>query len=140
MNCLACGASARRAAAKFCWTCGRELAADYFPGDSLRASYRQTSLVKSKREDAAPPKRVLVQKNAPTFAVTLAFAFAVYSLVPLLGIVFCLPAVALGALDLARRRAFPHKTRPAQAAIILGASLFVVQVFLWLAVGLIFVV
>src|SRR2546423_571895 len=38
--CPACGARARRAEASFCATCGRTLAEDYFPTDSLRASYR----------------------------------------------------------------------------------------------------
>jgi hypothetical protein len=38
--CGACGARARRAEARFCATCGGALGAEYFPLDSLRASYR----------------------------------------------------------------------------------------------------
>jgi hypothetical protein len=41
-ECGACGARARarRAEARFCATCGRALGGEYFPSDSLRASYR----------------------------------------------------------------------------------------------------
>ncbi len=39
-ECDACGAQARRAGARFCATCGRALGGEYFPADSLRASYR----------------------------------------------------------------------------------------------------
>ncbi|HYY94928.1 MAG TPA: hypothetical protein VE713_10445, partial [Pyrinomonadaceae bacterium] len=38
--CPACGARARRAGARYCSTCGQSLGDEYFPTDSLRASYR----------------------------------------------------------------------------------------------------
>ncbi|MCA1615728.1 MAG: hypothetical protein LC800_16830 [Acidobacteria bacterium] len=60
--CPACGASARRARARFCATCGRNLRArGYRPADGLRASYRwQTGpeLSRPGREAAGTPSGV----------------------------------------------------------------------------------
>ncbi|MCA1629566.1 MAG: hypothetical protein LC774_04195 [Acidobacteria bacterium] len=66
--CPACGAASRRAAAKFCATCGRSLEdPDYRPAERLRASYRwrrEEALGGARRDNAL----ATVYEHRPAFA------------------------------------------------------------------------
>ncbi len=63
--CPACGAQTRRSAAQYCATCGRRLdGEDYFPTDTLRASYHQ------QRRTPEPP-HVAFKPSAGTLAAAL---------------------------------------------------------------------
>ena len=149
--CPACGAGARRAGARFCATCGRELrgAAEYFPLDSLRASYhlqdrRGTGRVAvrvghlvahaSRGAGAAPPhpRAMPLDRNA-NGAAGVALAFVTYSLVPYLGILFCPGALVMGGVGLLRAQRAPHVggRRAAATSIVLGVVVFGAQLFLW---------
>lgn len=152
--CPACGATARRAAARFCATCGRRLADEsYFPTDALLASYHQqrqrpvlgegaakkvderTRAVFRKadaRGRTAARADMLFEKNLNNAAHTAA-AFVVYALVPYLGILFCPGALVMGGVGLLRARRAPHLggQRTSMTSIVLGLLLFVAHLLLW---------
>ena len=142
--CPACGALARRADARFCSTCGRELqAADYFPSDSLRASYhlqgrRASALISDRvKVSAAPhprphPRAMPLDRNA-NGAAGIALAFVTYSLVPYLGILFCPGALVMGGVGLLRARRTPQLggARASTVSIVLGVVILGAQLFLW---------
>lgn len=137
-KCPACGASARRDAARFCATCGRNLEEDYFPTDSLRASYRferRPTPNASRAESAsdrprvaaagagrrraarwsatatrtgARPQRDIMPSTNNNGASTTALAFATYALVPYVGILFCPGALLMGGIGLVRAYRAPH--------------------------------
>lgn len=66
-------------------------------------------------------------------AATTALAFAVYALVPYLGILFCPGAVILGGVGFMRVRRSPHLggRRASVISIALGFVILGAQVFLW---------
>ena len=141
-GCPACGAMARRAAARFCATCGRSLDESYLPADSLRASYSlqqqrlgrhgQQRAATRRQQRAAPVKAVAPAANS-NGASTTALAFVTYSLVPYLGILFCPGAIVLGGIGLLRSSRAPQRggRRASSASIILGLVILCVQIFLW---------
>jgi hypothetical protein len=140
-ECPACGASARRSAARFCATCGRTLDESYLPADALRSSYylqqqrpgkqsRQRTLTRDPhRAPAAPSTRAHNSNNASTTAL----AFVTYSLVPYLGILFCPGAIVMGGLGLLNWRRAPQRggRRASYAGVILGLLILCVQILLW---------
>lgn len=143
--CPACGATQRRAGARFCATCGRGLARGdegYFPSDTLRASYHlqhgraATQLRARVREAARPartdPREMPAGRNL-NGASTTALAFATYALVPYLGILFCPGALALGGVGYLRSRRAPHVggRRASVAAFALGLVILCAQLLLW---------
>ena len=142
--CPACSARARRAAARFCATCGRALReSDYLPTDTLRASYHHQYNHPPLMPGHAP-HRTCVLRPAPRPPVKrwrkpqdgttrLARAFITYALVPYLGILFCPGAVLLGGVGLLRACCTPrggHIGRPARC-VALGIGIFGAQLFLW---------
>lgn len=153
-SCPACGARQRRAGARFCATCGRGLvrrgrdgeddADDYFPSDTLRASYHlqhrgaATQLAGRLREQetarrtGARAEAMPIDRNL-NGASTTALAFATYALVPYLGILFCPGALALGGVGYLRSRRAPHLggRRASLVAFSLGLLLLCAQLFLW---------
>jgi hypothetical protein len=148
--CPACGACARRAQARFCATCGHSLEEDYFPTDSLRASYRFERRPKAyapKRPVLPPRERALMlsararvrreamPKRASSYnAVTAtARAFIAYALVPYLGILFCPGALLLGGVGLFHAGRAPHAgaRREAIVSIALGLLILCAQLALW---------
>jgi hypothetical protein len=110
--CPACGASQRRAAARFCATCGRE----------LRAA----------AASSPHPRAMPLDRNA-NGAATTALAFVTYSLVPYLGILFCPGALVMGGVGLLRAQRAPHLggRRAAATSIVLGVVVLGAQIFLW---------
>ena len=129
--CAACGASARRDEARFCAACGRALGEDYFPTDSLRASYSF-----ARRAAQAPPKRVtLMPEKRENGAATTGLAFVTYALVPYLGILFCPGALVMGGVGLWRARRVPHLggRRAAALSLLLGLAILCAQLLLWWA-------
>lgn len=63
----------------------------------------------------------------------VALAFVIYSLVPYLGILFCVPAIAMGGFGLARWRRSPlvGGRNASLIGILLGFLIFCGQLFLW---------
>jgi hypothetical protein len=66
-------------------------------------------------------------------AAAIARAFATYSLVPYLGILFCPGAVVMGSVGLARSYKFPQLggRTGSSASIVIGVVVFALQLFLW---------
>ena len=147
--CDACGAGARRAAARFCATCGHALGGGYFPTDALRASYRFERAPVSQRLAASRGSRAprgayargraaragrepMPRRNEGGAAAT-ATAFVVYSLVPYLGILFCPGALLFGGVGLVRAWRAPQSGRARAAALSLALALLVLcaQLLLW---------
>jgi hypothetical protein len=158
--CGACGARARRAGARFCATCGRALGAEYFPLDSLRASYRferprVTYKSEAPRRPEAPRKsgawragrRELgrrmtwpgwagggdMRRGVESEAASTALAFVTYGLVPYLGILFCPGALFFGGLGLVRALRASHRghARASAWGLALGLLVLCAQLFLW---------
>ncbi|HEV3468734.1 MAG TPA: hypothetical protein VG148_05395 [Pyrinomonadaceae bacterium] len=138
--CAACGAAARRAGARFCETCGRRLDEDYFPTESLRASYsferrpapgREREARTVARPAAVRARRMSVQ--AENRAAATGLAFVTYALVPYLGILFCPGALVMGGLGLWRASRSPHAAsrRAAALCVALGLVVLCVQLVLW---------
>jgi hypothetical protein len=145
--CAACGAAARREGARFCETCGRALDEEYFPTESLRASYsfergaaaagpnRRREGARARRPPAARPRpRVeFMPPKRENGAAATGMAFVTYALVPYLGILFCPGALLMGGLGLWRASRAPHAGGRRAAALSLGLGLAVlcVQLVLW---------
>jgi hypothetical protein len=152
--CPACGARVPREAARFCSTCGRDLVrgGDYFPSDTLRASYHTqpaseragvgagragVSAGRAHGRAHAAPRRPLPRTAARVHvadgASATARAFVTYSLVPYLGILFCPGALVAGSLCLVRARRAPQPGARRSSAVVLGLGVAVTgaQVFLW---------
>jgi hypothetical protein len=144
--CPACGAAARRAAARFCATCGRTLDESYLPADALRASYflQQQKLVRQVQSGRQPVRmQAREQRRAPAPPVsrttningasTTALAFVTYSLVPYLGILFCPGAIVMGGLGLLNWHRAPQRggRRASYASIVLGLVILCIQILLW---------
>ncbi|HEX8492903.1 MAG TPA: hypothetical protein VF658_08695 [Pyrinomonadaceae bacterium] len=146
-ECPACGASARRAAARFCATCGRTLDESYLPADALRASYylQQQRLGRQGQQSVGRPvgtamreqRRVIAPpvSSAPGVngASTTALAFVTYSLVPYLGILFCPGAIVMGGLGLLNWHRSPRRggRSASYASVILGLFILCIQILLW---------
>jgi len=147
--CPACGSQARRESARFCATCGRSLGEDYFPTDSLRASYRfeqrpaaalLPTMPREKQVERPRPGRMLVQPRRefmPTRNISgvtaTARAFVTYALVPYIGVIFCPGALLLGGVGLVRARRTPYTRdrRDAMMSIVLGLVVLCAQIALW---------
>ena len=146
--CDACGKRARRAAARFCATCGRELGGGYFPTDSLRASYRferapvvshSLEASRGRRGDyargrpAARAGRESMARGTENGAAATAMAFVTYALVPYLGILFCPGALVFGGVGLVRawRAPRPGHARAAAVSLALGLVVLCAQILLW---------
>lgn len=125
-GCPACGVAARRRDARFCRACGGVLKADYAPAESLRASYP----AHQRRAVFAPSARNAKNNNGPS---RVALAFVAYSLIPCLGILFCVPAVVMGGYGLARWRRAPlvGGRNASLISIVLGFVTLGGQIFLW---------
>jgi hypothetical protein len=136
-TCPACGATARRAEARFCSTCGRALEDGYLPADGLRSSYNleRRRLAGRKLRGAQPEFHMALKFSSAHGNATAhtALAFLTYSLVPYLGILFCPGAVVLGSIGLARSLRAPQRggRRASYASIALGLLVLCVQILLW---------
>jgi hypothetical protein len=143
-NCPACGASARRATARFCSACGRSLDESYLPADALRESYNlKHSRIASDHKGSsggglsAKPLKSSMKSILPATntngASTTALAFVTYALVPYLGILFCPGALLMGGVGLYRSYSAPERggRRASYFGIIFGLLIFIAQIFLW---------
>ena len=132
LECPACGAAARRNSAQFCRVCGKRLFEDYEPLDNLRASYNLQR--KRFQFEPRPVKKVetLFEVNENS-ASTTAWAFAVYAMVPYLGILFCPGAILMGGIGVfkAYRRPYLGGRKVSLTSILVGIIVSLVQVFLW---------
>ncbi|HEX8476501.1 MAG TPA: zinc ribbon domain-containing protein [Pyrinomonadaceae bacterium] len=143
--CPACGASARRAEARYCGVCGRRFDTnDYLPSDALRSSYHYqrkglpaTVLAASeagRQVRASRPKVGVMpfQKNNNS-ASTTALAFVTYALVPYLGILFCPGALLMGGIGFVVAHRAPERggRRASVLGIVFGLLILGVQIFLW---------
>ena len=150
LACSACGARARRSGARYCSTCGGALHnEEYFPVDSLRASYRFERPRGSYEVNAASrdARRRRVNRRAASKSLKVevmprrdyngasssALACVAYALVPYLGILFCPGALVFGGVGLLRSRRSPHACgrRDAALGIILGLLILCAQLVLW---------
>lgn len=144
--CPACGASARRASARFCHTCGRRFAVDltYVPTDALRASYHlqqspSALRVKHKPFQRLPRSRAAhANSRAPRASsgnplAALALASVAYALIPFLGILFCPGAITFGCWGVTRAGRLPNGDghRAALFSICAGMLILVAQLLLW---------
>lgn len=141
-GCPACGTMPRRASARFCATCGRDLEETYLPADTLRSSYymQQQRLVKQRSQNVVAPLpssrapiKPLAQVPADNGAATTALAFVTYSLVPYLGILFCPGAIVMGCVGLIKWQRAPYRggRRASYSSIIFGVVILCVQILLW---------
>lgn len=130
--CSACGTSAARNSAAYCRVCGKNLREDYEPLDNLRSSYNLQR--KHFKFEARPIEKTkaLFETNENS-ASTTAWAFAVYSLVPYLGILFCPGAIVMGGIGIftAHRQPYLGGRRISRNSILVGTIVFLIQVFLW---------
>ena len=145
--CAACGAAARRAGARFCETCGRRLDEDYFPTESLRASYsfergagaarpnrrREGSGARRPAAARARPRVEFMPVKRENGAATTGLAFVTYALVPYLGILFCPGALVMGGVGLWRAHRAPQLGggRASALSLLLGLVILCVQLLLW---------
>lgn len=130
--CSACGAKARRAAAKFCLVCGKLLREDYQPLDSLRASYRlqgKSFLTENTKKDEIVS---LFERNKNSVSET-AWACLVYSFVPYLGVLFIPLTFVVGSFGYVISRRQPQLGGRKLALVCVGLSFVVLaaQIFLW---------
>jgi len=143
LRCPACGASARRALARFCATCGRNLKDSFYaPADALLASYHQqhrrpamlfergATAEKTRVWRAFPAHMFRVEQNTSA-AIALIFVFS--SLVPYIGICFCPFAVLAGGYGLLEAKFFPQTggARVAAGCILYGLIIAGAQILLW---------
>lgn len=147
--CPACGSLARRESARFCATCGHSLGEDYFPTDSLRASYRferrpaaallptmprkkRVEEVRRTRTHARTMRDSMPPRNLSGVTAT-ARAFVTYALVPYIGIIFCPGALLLGVVGYLRASRTPNAggRRDAVVSVVLGLVVLCAQIALW---------
>lgn len=136
--CSACGALIERESSKFCRVCGKLLGEDYQPLDTLRASYKLQGRRINFDSQRAEKSKNLFEQNENSASST-AWAFAVYSLVPYLGIIFCPFAVIVGIFGMliARRRPYLGGNRVSTISVAVGIIVFAIQILLWLLLYLI---
>lgn len=125
--CPACGAMTE-AAGPSCELCGKLLKEGYFPLDNLRASYRRQIWQNEDRKEM----KNLFEENKNGASET-ARAFAIYSTVPYLGILFCPGAVVMGAVGILTSYRKPDLGggRSSMKSIAAGFLVFGFQIFLW---------
>ena len=126
--CPACGAALEREKTDSCRVCGKFLQEGYFPLDNLRASYKKQTWQNEDNKEMT----TLFEENKNTASET-ARAFAIYSTVPYLGILFCPGAVLLGWIGIfvARRDPEAGGGRTSALSIAGGFLVFGIQIFLW---------
>lgn len=132
LACPACGTAAQRTAAQFCRVCGKHLAEDYEPLDNLRSSYNlQRKHFQFESRPIEKAQNLFEVNENP--ASTTAWAFAVYSLVPYLGILFCPGAILMGSIGAfkAYRRPYLGGRKASLNSILVGTIVTFVQLFLW---------
>lgn len=130
--CSACGAEAKRGAARFCLVCGKFLREDYQPLDRIRASYRlqgkSFQFPESKKEEIVN----LFEVNKNPVSET-AWASFVYSMVPYLGILFIPFTLVFGGFGVAVSLRQPQIGGRNLSLVSIGLSFVVlaIQIFLW---------
>jgi hypothetical protein len=129
-RCPACGGENSRREAKFCADCGKLLAEDYVPLDTLRASYRlqrQTLEI----DHGMEIKTALFGSEISGVTQT-AWACVVYSMVPYLGIIFIPVAFAVSGVGFFSARTNVTRNRRL-TALCFGLSfvILLVQIGLW---------
>ncbi len=131
-NCPACGAAGDVGVSHECSVCGKLLAEDYQPLDSIRSSYglQRVALTASKTSGDAVELFATNDKNA---ASQIAWASFVYSLVPYLGVLFIPFTVLVSAAGIARARWEPSLGGGELAArsLLLSVPVLAVQLVLW---------
>lgn len=129
-DCSACGAKIEREFSRFCRVCGKLLAEEYQPLDTLRASYRLQG--RNLRPNSGETVVDLFARNQNSASETAA-ALVVYSLVPYLGILFCPGAFLMGGIGAfaARRTPRPGGGKTSIYSIVLSVLVFVIQILLW---------
>lgn len=135
--CPACGAESARESAQFCRVCGKILSEDYEPLDALRASYRLQGksfrFEKAQLEIASRGETLNLFEENKNSAADAARAFVVYSLVPYLGIFFCLGAFLTGGVGIfiSFRKPCLGGRKTAVYSIILSIIILTIQILLW---------
>jgi hypothetical protein len=126
--CPACGSSSGGEAKDWCPTCGKLLKEGYFPLDNLRASY--SGKIWQNKETLE--MKVLFEENKNTASET-ARAFAIFSLVPYLGILFCPGAVLMGGVGMLVSYRKPDLGGGRTSVISIAGGMLVCgfQIFLW---------
>lgn len=127
--CAGCGASSSLRVGG-CPVCGKSLAEDFYPLDSIRSSYNLQGRALQFPKSAFPEG--LFPRDGNAISDT-AWACTVYSMVPYLGILFVPAAILIGGFGyVAARRT--HDFRVARTALIaVGVSigLTVIQLVFW---------
>jgi hypothetical protein len=128
--CAACGTISVDAG-ESCKICGKLLKEGYFPLDNLRASYKKQPWQLPQNEEQKEMKN-LFEENKNTASET-ARAFAIYSTVPYLGILFCPGAVVMGGIGIlvSRRKPALGGARTSAWSIAGGFLVLAFQIFLW---------
>lgn len=127
--CVACGAEARRAGAKFCLICGKLLREDYQPLDRIRSSYnlqgKSFGFLASHKDDLFEMNRNAVSETA--------WACCVYSFVPYLGILFVPFTLIIGSFGFALSVRNPDigGRKMSLASVDISFIVLAVQLFLW---------
>ena len=132
--CPACGARGWRAAARYCATCGRGLRErEYSPADRLRASYRWPAVTQPARRECHA-RAVRLRRRRRNEQTERGYVFLAYSLLPFVGLVFCVCAYAYckaglrDALACRRKHAASEARRGVAYAVLLAGA----QAFIWL--------
>jgi hypothetical protein len=125
------------------------LGGEYFPTDSLRASYRfermpaqqqghrvahvSRRVTVQRRSAGARMGRETMPRRSKNGAAAMAFAFVTYALVPYMGILFCPGALLFGGVGLLQAWRTPHAghTRSSALSIALGLLVLCAQLVLW---------
>jgi hypothetical protein len=126
--CSACGTVSVDDDAASCKVCGKLLKEGYFPLDNLRASYKKQTWQNEERKEM----KSLFEENKNAASET-ARAFAIYSMVPYLGILFCPGAVVMGGVGMlvSYRKPALGGGRTSAWSIAGGFLVLAFQIFLW---------
>jgi hypothetical protein len=131
-TCPACGAAVESERAPVCLVCGKLLAEDYQPLDTIRSSYRlqRVALTTGRATDEPVNLFVADEKNA---AAQVAWASFVYSLVPYLGVLFIPFTIMVSAAGIIKARRDPQigGGNVATRSLLLSFPVLVVQLVLW---------
>jgi hypothetical protein len=131
LSCPACGALGLRGSAKFCLVCGKLLAEDYQPLDTIRSAYGLQRMVLDTAGDKFADAPGLFMSDDRNTASQLAWACLIYSLVPYLGILFVPFTIGFGlaGYSIASRRG--ETDDRSLRAVGLSAVVLGVQILLW---------
>ena len=129
--CSACGAVATRELANYCLVCGKVLAEDYQPLDSLRSSNRmqgQAFLLENQSRET--PDLFAVNRNS---VAQTAWASCVYSMVPYIGVVFIPFTFAVSVLGIGISLIRPRSGggKMSAASFALSFLVLAIQLLLW---------